>query len=269
MIFIIFNVSIKIKGSDQMKYALDKNNQAVSIENANKGESYFCLDKNCKAKLTACALDSVNVDSYFAARSKGKKHKDNCTYRYVGKVVNYEKDKINMDDFFKNLVKSTKKITNISKYNEKITIKQNTIKLPSNLKKMYDYLMPLGLEDKISNYKVSEILVCGKTNHIYKEYINGFKIVEAQLDSIDVLGKKLRFIFNKKNVSKCIYIDAILENYKIKENSYKIGEYYLIGSNFYTPKATTENSSGITIFRVCKTTINNVRKQIYKLEKKL
>ena len=111
--------------------------------------------------------------------------------------------------------------------------------------------MTLNLYDKVKDTKVSEVLVCKKTNHIYTKFINGWKIVEAQLHFIDRNKKKLSFKFNTKNVDRPIYIYVSLEDDEIAKFNYNDrGKYYLICSNFNN----------------FETTIENVRKQIYKLE---
>ena len=234
-----------------MRSARDKDNKIVSIENANKDEIYFCLDESCKARLSVCALDSVKVDGYFSARGK-EKHKDTCIYKFVGEVTNYEKEEINIHDFFNSLLQPIRARINGNQPNENIRINQNTIRLPNKLKKMYSYLMTLDLNEEVNKIKVSEVLVCRKTNHIYTKSINGFKIVEARLNYIYKGRKKLRFKFETKNEGNYIYIEVSLRRDVIGEFDFKdIGKYYLIGSNF----------------KNFKTTIENFKKQIYKLEK--
>ena len=236
-----------------MKIAVNNSGNNVKVENAKKGEKYYCVNKDCHQELILCAFESIKRKPYFRVKEK---HSENCPYEFLGEVKDYNNKEINVDEFFSNISKAeSKKNKNIKKEKKKEPIlKQNIANVPRTLKQMYKYLTTLDPNEEINGKKVIDIIAYCGTEYYYKYGIRDKKIVESKLIYIDKNNKELKFQFpiykyvKDENNKKNKYIIVKVE-YNIEWDEYKLNENYIICGDFKDNKMIAYNRRQIKLIR--------------------
>ncbi len=152
---------------------------AENVTNENKLNEYYCPTRGCDGRMYVRGLESAETKTHFAIKPSYP-HSDFCR---IGKEsynpTEYEEDLFDYNTFMQNLLEPQPENDRTDGGSQRHGNGDGNIKPISTVRQLYLQCINMDIYQTYNGIRICDILVDSRTNHIYKYYIRGYRLVEC------------------------------------------------------------------------------------------
>lgn len=212
--------------AEAYKNQKDKSNhvptRAIDCTADDLNHVFLCLDPNCNARLSLCAINSNKRLPYFSNRDPKFRHSESCEYcdSNPSYLFQFDHEMFNPEDFLGTIIFSNqnKDKTNTSIDNNHRNGKENhELKQIRTVRQLYSLCLSNSLDDTIGNTKIINLLCNDATSFYYTKVINGIKLCVCRWHHYKRESKSifLNYPYNQHNNSRKFFIELSFDNFDL------------------------------------------------------